>query len=337
MDRICKVLIMGCSVFLLCQCAAQDEVRDLSYQIRAVNKKVDEMRGTTVDQMQKKQASSFNRIDDVNDALLQIRSSLEENALMESQFREQTKEDFSGLQVSANRLQAENKRKIQILEGKIQQLHSEMASLKQDRIRYAEKRVQTAARQAEEARRRTVQASSRGRAGVVKIEPDKRKARVDSSSDTSTRRQSRKSVVVASSGTKSGSKQKSTNGSPKQAGDQFGKAVALFNAKKYKEAYSGFEQVLSGNPRGNRAAETLFYMGEALYNQGEYDLAILDYQKVISNHSKHKRKPAALLKQGMSFEKLTDLETAKIIYKKLVSEHPGTPEAKAANVRLGNI
>jgi tol-pal system protein YbgF len=338
MSRVKKIFIAGCSVFLLCQCAAKDEVRDLSYQIRTVNKKVDEMRGTTVDQMQKKQASSFSRIDEVNDELLQIRSSLEENALLQSRAREQSKETIAALQARINTLQEENSQALKNLESKIQQISSDVESLRQDRIRDAEKRVRDAARQAEEARKRTVQAAtSEVGSGAVKVEPQKRKEKVEGSKRNSAPEASEKPVVVASPVQKNGSDKAPIEKAPQQAVDLFSKGMDVFKSNKYKEAYAVFEEVLAGNPRGDRAAETLFFMGESLFNQGEYDLAILDYQKVISNHPKHAKKPAALLKQGMSFEKLTDLETAKIIYKKLVAEHPASSEAKTANARLEKL
>ncbi len=323
-------MLAGCSIFLLSHCAAKDEVRDLSYQIRTVNKKVDEMRGTTVDQMQKRQASSFSRIDEVNDELLRMRSSFEENAFQESQFREQTKENISGLQARISSLQDEDGRRIKELEGKIQQLSREIENQRHARIRDAEKRVKAAARQAADARRRTVQAAGGSRSGIVKLEPEKRKAKVENGRSSSRQKQAGKSLVMVSSGSNSGK-------TPVKPKDIFNTGLAQFKAKKYKEAYAVFEQILAGNPKGDRAAETLFFMGECLFNQGEYDLAILDYQKVISNHSKHRKKPAALLRQGMSFEKLTDLETAKIIYNKLVKENPASPEAKTANDRLKRL
>jgi tol-pal system protein YbgF len=120
-------------------------------------------------------------------------------------------------------------------------------------------------------------------------------------------------------------------------GDQFAKALSMFKAQQYVDAYKAFEQVLAQNPRGDEAAETLFYMGEALFARGEYDLAILDYQKVISNHAGHPRTPTALLKQGMSFEKLTDNETAKIIYKKLIADYPESAEASTAEQQLASL
>jgi tol-pal system protein YbgF len=117
-------------------------------------------------------------------------------------------------------------------------------------------------------------------------------------------------------------------------GDLFNRAMGLYKDGQYADAYKTFEKVLAQNPRGDEAAETLYYMGESLYARGEYDLAILDYQKVISNHASHPRTPAALLKQAMSFEKLTDHETAKIIYKKLISEYPDSAEAGTAEEQL---
>ena len=111
----------------------------------------------------------------------------------------------------------------------------------------------------------------------------------------------------------------------------------MYKAQQYNDAYKAFEQVLTQNPRGDEAAETLFYMGESLFARGDYDLAILDYQKVISNHADHPRTPTALLKQGMSFEKLTDHETAKIIYKKLIAEYPQSAEASTAEQQLAAL
>lgn len=63
MRHVRNLAVAGCSLLLLCQCASQNEVRDLNYQVRAVNQKVEEIRGTEVDQMQKRQASSSSRLE----------------------------------------------------------------------------------------------------------------------------------------------------------------------------------------------------------------------------------------------------------------------------------
>ena len=74
MKRVRNLAVAGCTVLLLCQCASKDEIRDLNYQIRAVNQKVEDVRSSTVDQMQKRQASSVSRIDEVQNEVVQLPS-----------------------------------------------------------------------------------------------------------------------------------------------------------------------------------------------------------------------------------------------------------------------
>jgi tol-pal system protein YbgF len=124
---------------------------------------------------------------------------------------------------------------------------------------------------------------------------------------------------------------------PDMENDLLAQGISQFKAKEYKAAYKLFEQVLDGRPADDRAAKTLYFMGECLFNLGEYDLAILDYQKVISNYSRNPHSSAALLRQGMSFEKLTDHETAKIIYSKLIADYPNSREAGVARQRLEGL
>ncbi len=342
MKGVRNVLVAGCSLILLCQCASRDDVRKLNYQVRAVNQKVDDVKTTTVDKMQKRQASSVSKIDQVDNELLRLNALLEENTHQESQYREQNKENMISLQAAIEERFTASELKIKELEQQVQQLSAGLDSMQQARIRAAEQRAREAAKKAEQAKKRTVMAASSTRSGFVKVTPATRKVRVGSAP-----------VVSASSPTQPAPKSNSNSAPPKQdkkatstvqtvvtpdtVSGPFDMAMAKFKGKEYKDAYRGFEQVLANNPRGEKAAQTLFYMGESLYNQGEFDLAILDYQKVISNHAKDSHTPAALLKQGMSFEKLTDNETAKIIYKKLINEYSGSPEATTAGKKLKNL
>lgn len=338
MKMIRNLALAGCSLLLLSQCATQDEVRELNYQIRAVNQKVEEVRTKAVGTIQKRQASSVSKIDQVEEETLRLKSRLEESEHRASQFRQETTQDLAALHKAVEQLRSENEQKMQELAQKVDRLNAAFSKVQQERIRAAEERAREAARRAEAARRRVVAAAGSG--GTVRVTPDRRKMRVGSGKVVST--------AAASSGTPASQpaspptvdrakKEVQVVTTPDTAAGPFSRAMALYKAKKYKDAYRMFEQVLAGNPKGAKAAETLFYMGECLYNQGEYDLAILDYQKVISNHARDPHTPAALFKQGMSFEKLTDHETAKIIYKKLINDYSGSPEAAKARKRLENL
>jgi len=330
MKRVMNLAVAGCTVLLLCQCATKDEVRELMYQIRAVNQKVDDVRSSTVDQMQKRQASSVSRIDEMQEEMTQLRAKLEEITHQETLFREQAKEDAGGMETMLERTQTETNTRIKLIEDRIDQLERNLNKMSDAQIREAEERAKAAAMRAEEARRRTVVAAEAG-GDFVKVMPEGRKVKLD---------ESKKIEAAAPPPSQPAAAAQPSIAVPVESavgGDMFNQAMTLYKEKRYSEAYKGFEQALSQNPKGDEAAETLFFMGESLFAKGEYDLAILDYQKVISNHAQNRRTPAALLKQGMSFEKLTDLETAKIIYKKLIAEYPDSAEADAAQQQLTTL
>lgn len=366
MKTMRNLVVASCSVLLLTQCASQDEIRDLQYQLRTVNQKVEDVKTNAVNPMQKRQASSVSKIDQVEDETQRIKSTIEESSSQSNQFREQTKENIANLQKAVESIRnsnetklAELNQKIAVLDEKITQVGDNFGKVQQSRISEAEKRAQEAAKKAEEAKQRAAAASSSATAatsatasassstaGGVKVNPNNKKTKVTAAPAViETPPVSKKHVeqpVVQSKPSAQqpvvAAVQKNTDsGSPAAASDPFSQGMNQYKGKNYKEAYKSFEQTLSSNPKGAQAAKTLFYMGECLYNQGEYDLAILDYQKVISNHGSDALAPNALLKQGMSFEKLTDHETAKIIYKKLISDHGSSAEATQAKERLGKL
>jgi len=293
--------------------------------------------------MQKRQASSVSKIDQVEEEFLRLKASLEEKDHLEKEYHRQNMETLTNLQAAIEERLTANEQKMAQLQQQVEQLSAGMDSMQQARIRVAEQRAREAARKAELARKRTVMAAAAPSAArLTRVTPHNRKMRVGSGqviSAPTTQQVPRTTAAKPAAATpvqeKTGSVRTVTT--PDTVSGPFEQAMAKFENGQYKDAYRGFEQVLTSNPKGEQAAQTLFYMGEALYNQGEFDLAILDYQKVISNHSKDSHTPSALLKQGMSFEKLTDNETAKIIYNKLINEYSSSPEAATAKKRLGNL
>ncbi len=336
MKGVRNIVIGGCTLFLLCQCATRDDVRKLNYQVRAVNQRVEDVKSTTVDQMQKRQASSVSKIDQVDEAMMRQDARIEENAHQAKQYQLQTNASIEALRAVLEEQLAANEIKMVALQQQLDQMSSGIDSMQQARIQAAQQRASEATRRAEQARQRTVMAA--GPTAFVKVVPQKRKVRIGTGSVVSTPPAASKNVnQAASSGSGKSAASMQTVIVPDVVSGPFDQAMNQYKKKQYKKAYQSFEQVLANNPRGAKAAQTLFYMGESLYNQGEYDLAILDYQKVISNHAKDSHTPAALLKQGMSFEKLTDNETAKIIYNKLINEYSGSSEAKIAKQRLANL
>lgn len=344
MKKLYYLALSASSLLLLTQCATQEEVRELSYQLRAVNQKVEHVKDAASDQLQKGQAFSSNKVDSITEQVQQLRTLVEESTGENASFRNESKESLSAMQAAIDQMRQEQETKLRELEARVEQLAAGFNEAQQARLRAAEERAREAARRAEEAKRKAAQAAAApapSRNSFVRLTPDKTKKTVDqapvvtaapSEQVEKPRQEPVKTVTAAPEPEEVAVAAPETSSSDPLKG-----AKAQYNNGDFKGAYKSFEQILSSNPGSDTAAETLYYMGETRYKMGEYDLAILDYQKVISNHSSHGRKPAALLKQGMAFEKLTDNETAKIIYKKLINEHPGSAEAKTAEKQLANL
>lgn len=331
MKWVTKLAVAGCAVLLLNQCATKNEVRDLGYQIRTVNQKIDDVRNSTVEQMQKRQASSVSRLDQLQEQVNQIQAKIDEKGHQEILLREQAKESEIASQALLENMRSDYDSRLQMMEAKILQLEQNLVKMNDARVQEAQERARVAAQRAEEARKRIVVAAEAS-GDIVRLTPDGRKVRLDGSKKIEAA-----SSVPSPSYTAVEQPSLTVSQGSGLGADLYKQALDQYKDKKYGEAYKNFELALGQNPKGDEAAEILFFMGESLYAQGEYDLAILDYQKVISNHAEHRRTPTALLKQGMSFEKLTDLETAKIIYKKLIAEYPDSSEAESAQQQLSML
>ncbi|RUM47041.1 MAG: hypothetical protein DSY80_01315, partial [Desulfocapsa sp.] len=86
-----SLLILGL-IPMFSSCASQQEVQTLSYHVRSINKKLDDMKVNTVGQMQQRQADSSGIVDQIQSDILELKGKLEENAHMNRMLQEQNKE-----------------------------------------------------------------------------------------------------------------------------------------------------------------------------------------------------------------------------------------------------
>jgi tol-pal system protein YbgF len=359
----------GCSLLLLCQCASQDDVRRLNYQLRTVNqqvksvesqtaKKIKEVESQALEQLLKDTANSVNRLETVAEEARQLRSVNQENLERFNQYKAETEDKIASLYAAIEQMQTENSQLaksneelVRSLELKIEELSSGLETSSQHKVqeaaekaRAAERRAREAAERAAEARRKAdlaLQEAETGGTGsfAVQTAPEPAPATVLHPDSKKVRKESSGEAVVHHEEPKD-DEPVVIPGSSSAAGPDdklMERGMSRFKAKEYQSAYKVFEQFLGGQPDRREAAKAQYLMGECLFNQSEYDLAILDYQKVISNYADDPHISAALLRQGMAFEKLTDKETAKVVYAKLLADHPRSREAKVARERLENL
>ncbi len=359
----------GCSLLLLCQCASQDDVRRLNYQLRTVNqqvqsvesstaKKIKEVESQALEQLLKDTANSVNRMETVAEEARQLRSVNQENIERFNQYKAETEDKIASLYAAIEQMQTENSQLSKSNEELVRSLELKIAELSDGLQESSQHRVQAAAEKAKEAERRAREAAERAAEARKKADLALRSAdtggidgfAVQSGSDepaSATILQPDNKKVRKESSEEAEHQEEpkddepvvipSSSSSPAPDGSRMDQGMSRFKAKEYQAAYKLFEQFLAGQPDKQQAAKAQYLMGECLFNQGEYDLAILDYQKVISDYGNDPHCSAALLRQGMAFEKLTDKETAKVVYAKLLADHARSREAKVARERLENL
>ena len=343
-----KKRLLTCIAFiaitpLLTQCASQNDVNQLNYQLRVVNKKIEDMKLGTVDKMQERQAVSSSQIEELRSEILKLRGQLEEMAHYNRQLTEQNKELELSQQENSQQLKEKlekERSQLQIqnqeMQTKLAQQESELArqqemlkTIQEARVREAKLKAEAAAREAERSRARanasnTAIENTKDN-GVTIISPTKTKNVFTASAEAVESSAAVKDTAVSPPSTAPSQGQSTTDG--------LTAADKAYSDGNFKQAYSLYEEYARQNTSGDKSITAQFMMGECLFYQNEYDQAILQYQKIISAYQEHPRAASALLKQGMAFEKLSDIETAKIIYKKIATSYASSPEAATARER----
>lgn len=346
---------------LLIQCASQDEVQRLQYQLHVVNKKLEEMKSTTVGDIQKRQAASSNQIDQLDREILNLKGQLEETNHLNRRLKEQNKELETNITVIAQeeatrreealqKIQDEQRLKearIADLNEKLRIQQESLQAIQQARVRDAERRAKEAKLKAEAARAKALAASKSvdtSSKGIIRITADRLKRKISSapaplpsSAVTSTSKPVKAQPATGVKPAISSQQQTGPKATVNASESPFSKAEKLYNQKDYKQAYSAFESIAATNPSSDQGISAGFMMGECLYEQKEYDKAILQYQKIISQNGTHAKAASATYRQAMAFEQLADNETARMIYKKILNHYGSSPEATKAKEKLGNM
>lgn len=330
---------------LLTHCAAQKDVNTLQYQLRVVDKKIEELKSGTVAQVQRRQAASLSNIDELQEQLLVIEGKINELAHFNRQLKEQSKElDLTFQEYTSNvqkklqkerqefeNMQKKKENQLSSLEQKVVRQQQLLKKIQEARLREAKRKADAAARKAELARKQAKASSStpssNGNGDVRNISPAQEKVKNPRGNET----QQQSPQAKQTNQVEQEQQNNESNGATPKT-DLFAAAQESYANGAFQQAFEDYE-AYSKKGSGEKLITAKFMMGECLYQQEKYDQAILMYQKVISSHSQHRRAASALLKQGMSFEKLSDSETAGIIYKKIMSSYASSPEAATARER----
>ncbi|KJF66315.1 tol-pal system protein YbgF [Rhizobium nepotum] len=90
----------------------------------------------------------------------------------------------------------------------------------------------------------------------------------------------------------------------------------------YKLAEQGFQQYLQGYPKGTKAADASFWLGEAQYSQGKFNEAAKTFLNGHQTYGKSPKAPEMLMKLGMSLAALDNTETACATLREVPKRYP---------------
>jgi tol-pal system protein YbgF len=107
----------------------------------------------------------------------------------------------------------------------------------------------------------------------------------------------------------------------------------LYDRKKYSEAISTFEELVSLNPQNPLADNAQWWIGECFYSQSNYVDALNAFQKVFELGDRSKA-AYAQLRIGYCYQRLNQSDMAKNAWEKVINNYPDATEevAKAKKV-----
>ncbi|PIE28315.1 hypothetical protein CSA57_14520 [candidate division KSB3 bacterium] len=337
---------------------------------------MENMKATTMDKLQKRQATASSHLDQLEQDISQLRAQIEESYYLNQRLREQNKELQAAISNVAEQESAKREEAFQALlaeqqakDVKIQQ----MLKKQQENVNAIQKaRVRELERKAKEAKLAAQLAQQRKNA-VKKggsTEHDDSKA-IYATHKKVKRTQTHKSVSQplkeettqptaapqhpiktvkrvtptaatvktepkAPSAPVAVQPKPSTAPSGNQTDNQMAKGKSLLKQKRYQQALDIFEDIALNKTAKDRVAAR-FMMGECQFALKQYDLAVVNYQNVVARNPDNAIAPQALIRQAEAFEKMADKETAKLVYSKVIKNYGGSPQAAAAKEQLKKL
>ncbi|HTO29581.1 MAG TPA: tol-pal system protein YbgF [Pararhizobium sp.] len=115
-------------------------------------------------------------------------------------------------------------------------------------------------------------------------------------------------------------------------GDLYQSAYGHVLTGDYSTAENEFRNYLEAFPKGDKAADASFWMGEAQYSQGKFNDSAKTFLDAHQAYSKSPKAPEMLLKLGMSLAALDNKDTACATLREVSKRYPKASTAVKAKV-----
>lgn len=120
----------------------------------------------------------------------------------------------------------------------------------------------------------------------------------------------------------------------KAIGASFEEALAAYKAKNFQGAADGFRAFLDTKPKGKKAIDAHFYLGESLFREKEYSAAVVELAVVHEKSPTSNLGRQSTLRLAQSFKAMGKDKDAKAFAQLLVQAAPTSKEAAQARKLL---
>ena len=197
---VINLLFIVAIVPFLVQCASQNDVEELRYQLRIVNKKLEDMKSTTVP-LQKRQAATSGQMDQLEKEVLELKGQLDETHYLNQKLKEQnkeletsisnvSKEEAAKREEAIRRFEDAQREKEAKLAEKLNQQQESVKAIQEARLKEAERKAKETALMAELAKKKAQTANSAGQSegdsNKQSTSADKKKEKKDVSPSVTT-------------------------------------------------------------------------------------------------------------------------------------------------------
>jgi len=124
---------------------------------------------------------------------------------------------------------------------------------------------------------------------------------------------------------------------PASADVLYSNGLRDINGKHYELATQEFQDYLKYYGDTDLASNAQFYLGEIAYSQKKYDQAVTEFDKVLSNYPKSFKLAPAHLKKGMALIELGQKTAGVRELRDVVKRFPGTEEERRARAKLKEL
>lgn len=133
--------------------------------------------------------------------------------------------------------------------------------------------------------------------------------------------------------------EKNSTNQPNAAEEQAAYQLAfdLIKAKKYNQAITSLQKMLSKYPTGQFAANAHYWLGELYTLTGQHEQAQSAFTTLIKNYPTHARVADSELKLGLIYAAQLKWPEAKSFFNKVIHQFPDSPSARLAMEQLKEL